>query len=79
MIEEANARSERTEECWPMAELLHVKGELLLPQGAPGAAAVAEDLFQQAADYARRQGALAWELRAATSLARSDRSRTAAG
>src|SRR3984893_7172761 len=35
MIEEANARSERTEECWPIAELLRVKGELLLLQGAP--------------------------------------------
>ena len=34
MIEEANARSERTEECWPIAELLRVKGELLLLQGA---------------------------------------------
>jgi hypothetical protein len=37
MIEEANARSERTEECWPIAELLRVKDELLLLQGAPGA------------------------------------------
>jgi hypothetical protein len=45
MIEEANARSERTDECWPIAELLRVKGELLLLQGAPGAAAVAEDHF----------------------------------
>jgi hypothetical protein len=33
MIEEANARSQRTEECWPIAELLRVKGELLLLQG----------------------------------------------
>jgi len=58
MIEEANARSERTEECWPIAELLRVKGELLLLQGAPGAAVVAEDHFRQALDWARRQGAL---------------------
>jgi predicted ATPase len=70
MIEEANARSERTEECWQMAELLRIKGELLLMQGAPGAAAMAEDHFRQALDWARRQGALSWELRAATSLAR---------
>jgi predicted ATPase len=70
MIEEANARSERTEECWPIAELLRVKGELLLLQGAPGAAAVAEDHFRQALDWARRQGALSWELPAAASLAR---------
>jgi predicted ATPase len=50
--------------------LLRVKGELLLLQGTPGASAAAEDHFQQALDWARRQGALSWELRAATSLAR---------
>jgi predicted ATPase len=50
--------------------LLRVKGELLLLQGAEGAAATAEDHFRQALDWARRQGALSWELRAATSLAR---------
>jgi predicted ATPase len=53
-----------------MSELLRIKGELLLLQGAPGAAAVAEDHFRQALDWARRQGALSWELRAAMSLAR---------
>ena len=40
----------------PRAELLRVKGELLLLQGAPGAAAVAEDHFRQTLDLARRQG-----------------------
>ena len=69
-IEEAIARSERTEERWAMAELVRVEGELLLLQGAPGAAAVAKDHFRQALDWARQQGALSWELRAATSLAR---------
>ncbi len=69
-IEEAIVRSERTEERWVIAELLRIKGELLLLQGAPGAAAAAEDHFRQALDWARRQGALSWELRAATSLAR---------
>jgi len=68
--EEAIARSESTEEHWAMAELLRVKGELLLMQGAPGAAAAAEDHFRRALDWARRQGTLSWELRAATSLAR---------
>ncbi len=53
-IEEAIARSERTEERWAMAELLRVKGELLLLQGAPGAAAAAEDHFRQALDWARQ-------------------------
>ena len=46
------------------------EGELLLLQGAPGAAAAAEGLFRQALDWARQQGALSWKLRAATSLAR---------
>jgi predicted ATPase len=74
-IEEEIARSERTEEHWAMAELVRVKGELLLLQGAPGAAAAAEDHFRQALDWARRRGALSWELRAATSLARFLRNR----
>jgi predicted ATPase/DNA-binding winged helix-turn-helix (wHTH) protein len=69
-FEEAIIRSEHTEERWLIAELLRVKGELALLRGAPGAAAAAEDHFQQALDWARRQGALSWELRAATSLAR---------
>jgi predicted ATPase len=68
-IEEAIARCESTEERWEMAELERVKGELLLLQGAPGAAAAAESHFRQALDWARQQGALSWELRAATSLA----------
>jgi predicted ATPase len=69
-IEEAIARAEHTDERWLMAELLRVKGELFLLQGAPGAASTAEDHFRQALDWAHRQGALSWELRAATSLAR---------
>jgi predicted ATPase len=69
-IEEAISRAECTEERYPMAELMRVKGELLLLQGAPAAAAAAEDHFRQSLDWARRQGALSWELRAATSLAR---------
>ena len=78
-IEEAITGSERTEERWITAELLRVKGELLLLQGTPGATALAEGHFRQALDWARRQGALSWELRAATSLARmlSDQGRSA--
>jgi predicted ATPase len=68
-IEEAIARSERTEERWAIAELLRVNGELLLLRGGPGVAAAAEHHFRQALDWTRRQGALSWELRAATSLA----------
>src|SRR3984893_15266167 len=69
-IEEEIVHSERSEERWATAELLRVKGELLLLQGMPGAAAAAEDHFRQALDCARRQGALSWELRTASSLAR---------
>jgi predicted ATPase len=69
-IEEAIDHSERTEERWLFAEFLRVKGELILLQATQGAAAAAEDHFRQALDWARRQGALSWELRAATSLAR---------
>jgi predicted ATPase/DNA-binding winged helix-turn-helix (wHTH) protein len=78
-IDEAIEQSERSEERLATAELLRIKGELLLLQRAPGAAAVAEGHFRQALDWARRQGALSWELRAATSLARllSDQGRSA--
>ena len=69
-IEEVIVRSELTEERWLIAELLRVKGETLLWRGAPGAAAEAEGHFRRALDLARQQGALSWELRAATSLAR---------
>jgi len=69
-VDEALARSERDEERWCVAELLRIKGELLLLQAGPDAAVTAEDHFRQAIDWAGRQSALSWELRAATSLAR---------
>jgi predicted ATPase len=70
MVEAAIDHCERTEERWAFAELLRVKGELLLLQGGSSAAATAEDHFRQALDWAHRQRALSWELRAATSFAR---------
>jgi predicted ATPase len=69
-VDQALERSESCEERWCIAELLRIKGELLLLECAPKAAASAENHFRQALDWARRQGALSWELRAATSLAR---------
>jgi predicted ATPase len=51
-------------------ELVRLKGELSLLHGMPGAAVSAEIHFRQALNGARDQGALSWELRAATSLAR---------
>jgi predicted ATPase/DNA-binding winged helix-turn-helix (wHTH) protein len=70
VLDGALDRTERTGGRWYVAELLRIKGELLLLQGAPGAAGAAEDHFRQALAWAKRQGALSWELRAATSLAR---------
>jgi predicted ATPase len=79
-VDEALARSERDEERWYVPELLRVKGELVLREDAPDATPVAEDHFTQALHWARQQGALSWELRAATSLARlwRDQNRTKA-
>jgi predicted ATPase len=51
-------------------ELIRLKGELTMQRDMPGAAELAEPLLQQALEAAREQGALSWELRAATSLAR---------
>ncbi len=69
-IDEALARSERDEEYWCIAELLRIKGELIVQTGARGATSAAEEHFQQALQWARRQGALSMELRCATGLAR---------
>jgi predicted ATPase len=69
-VDEALARSQSHDERWWLAELLRIKGKLVSSENVPDAAAVAEDHFRQALDWARRQGALSWELRAATSLAR---------
>lgn len=69
-VAQAINRAEHTAEGWIVPELLRVKGELLRLDGASGAADLAKACFQDALDLARRQGALSWELRAATSLAR---------
>jgi predicted ATPase len=60
--------SERTEERLGIAELLRIKGELLFLRGESEDAS--EDNFQQALEWADRQGALSWSLRAAACLAR---------
>jgi predicted ATPase len=68
--EQAIERAERTEARWLFPESLRIKGELLLSQAATGAENAAEGHFRQALDWARQQGALSWELRAALSMAR---------
>ena len=60
----------QSERGWLTPELLRLKGELLLLQSTPAGAEMVEDLFRQALNEARRQEALSWELRAATSFAR---------
>jgi predicted ATPase/DNA-binding winged helix-turn-helix (wHTH) protein len=69
-IEEALEWSERSAERWYMPELLRIKAELFRLEGSAAAVKAAEDHHRQAIDWARRQDALSWELRAATSLAR---------
>ena len=53
-IEEALEWTDRTENRWAIAELLRVKGELLLLPGGFSAEVTAEDRFRQALDWARR-------------------------
>lgn len=67
-IDEALKSAERNEEHWCMPELLRIKGELLRLDGSATGHGATEDHFQQALDWARRQGALSLELRAAMSL-----------
>jgi predicted ATPase/DNA-binding winged helix-turn-helix (wHTH) protein len=55
---------------WYAPELLRIKGELLLRQAANQSPLAAEYCFNQAAQMARQQGALFWELRVALSVAR---------
>ncbi|MGA7263637.1 MAG: hypothetical protein WA709_16090 [Stellaceae bacterium] len=73
VIEGAVERSHSDEELWATAELLRIKGELVRMQGTLEASAAAEDQFRQALELSRQQGALSWELRAATSLAQMQR------
>src|SRR5215470_3072755 len=54
-VDQALEQSESSEERWCIAELLRVKGELVLLKNSPDAAA---DHFRRAVDWARRQGAL---------------------
>jgi non-specific serine/threonine protein kinase len=63
-----------TESLWFVPEAMRIKGEILSIH-TPSAQAAAEDFFHQSIEQARRQQALYWELRAATSLAEFWRTR----
>jgi predicted ATPase/DNA-binding winged helix-turn-helix (wHTH) protein len=68
-LDRALAWSEQTGEQWYDAELHRLKGEVALASGQRSIP-IAERCFNTALAVSRRQGALFWELRAATSLAR---------
>lgn len=70
VIEDAIAGADRHGGHWCTPEFLRLKGNILLHGGVPEAAQAAEAQFLKSLDLARKQGALAWELRAATSFAR---------
>jgi predicted ATPase/DNA-binding winged helix-turn-helix (wHTH) protein len=76
-LEEAGSTLERAitwagnnGEGWYQAELMCMKGELMLQQSKTPPAIEAEECFWTANEIAREQGALFWELRIALSLAR---------
>jgi predicted ATPase len=64
------AREGKDDQQWYIPELLRIRGEVLLRQTSNQAVHGAADCFAQAAEMARKQGALSWELRVALSLAR---------
>jgi predicted ATPase/DNA-binding winged helix-turn-helix (wHTH) protein len=69
-IDEALAQSERDSQLWCFADLLRIKGDVLLQLAAARHFAAAETCLALAIQHAQAQGALLWELRAALSLAR---------
>ena len=69
-IAEAITVVEETGERMWEADLYRLKGDLLLAQDEPQAAADAESCFVKAIEIARSQGARLWELRASVGLAR---------
>ena len=68
-IDRALDARRRCEENWCAAELLRIKGEILLKEGGAEATRAGEECFHEALDWARRQNVLSWELRVAISLA----------
>ena len=73
IIEEELDRAECDQACSIVPELLRIRGELLLLRDAPNPE-LARECFLRSLDRARAQGALSWELRAALSLTRLERS-----
>jgi tetratricopeptide (TPR) repeat protein len=72
-IDEELERAERDQASLMIAELLRIRGELLLLQDSPDPK-LARECFMRSIECARAQGALSWELRTALSLALLERS-----
>ena len=70
IVDAALARCKARDEGWYLAELQRVRGDLVLRSGDSAAVVQAEEEYLSALDCARGQGAVSWELRATTSLAR---------
>jgi tetratricopeptide (TPR) repeat protein len=68
-VNDAIAVVERNGDLFAMPELFRAKGWVLM-SSSDALRSEAEDYFLRSLDLAARQGALAWELRTATSLAR---------
>ncbi|HYC13715.1 MAG TPA: winged helix-turn-helix domain-containing protein [Stellaceae bacterium] len=68
-IDDALRRAERTDERWYFPELLRIRGNALMQEGRPQAAAAANECFSQSQQWARKQEALSWELRTAVDVA----------
>ena len=68
-VDEVLRRTESSRGSWLLPEALRTKGEILLLPDKTDTKAV-EECFLRSLDVAARQGALFWELRTATSLAR---------
>jgi non-specific serine/threonine protein kinase len=77
-IDTALRHANETESLWCIPEVLRLKGSILAKHDQPDFAAI-NDHFTRALELARRQGALSWVLRCATSLTRllSDQGRSA--
>jgi predicted ATPase/DNA-binding winged helix-turn-helix (wHTH) protein len=73
IIDEELDRAERDQMLSIVPELLRIRGELLLLHDTPNPA-LARECFLRSLDRARAHGALSWELRAALSLTRLERS-----
>jgi predicted ATPase/DNA-binding winged helix-turn-helix (wHTH) protein len=74
LIDESTiSRAHIGEVSWSTSEMLRAQGERLLSVDEDRHGETAESLFQRAIHIARQQGAFAWELRAATSMARLKR------